>query len=49
MFLSKILKVIKKITGKLYLSENLRDVVSSISLLTGQEYIIENDVIKVIR
>ncbi len=39
----------KKITGKLYLSENLRDVVSSISLLTGQEYIIENDVIKVIR
>lgn len=39
----------KKITGKLYLPENLQDVVSSISLLTGQEYIIENDIIKVIR
>lgn len=39
----------KKITGKLYLSENLHDVVSSISLLTGQEYIIENDIIKVMR
>ncbi|MGI6573562.1 MAG: FecR family protein [Fermentimonas sp.] len=38
----------KRITGKLYLSENLQDVLSSISLLTGKEYTIENNIISVI-
>ena len=37
----------KRITGKLYLSENLQDVLSSISLLTGKEYTIENNNISV--
>ncbi len=39
----------KRITGKLYLSENLQDVLSSISLLTGKEYAIKNNVISVIK
>jgi len=38
----------KRITGKLYLSENLHDVISSISLLTGKKYMIEGNIIKVI-
>lgn len=39
----------KRITGKLYLSENLQDVLSSISLLTGKDYMIEDNIIKVIK
>ncbi len=38
----------KKITGKLFLAENLSDVLSSISLLTEKTYVIENNIIKVI-
>ena len=38
----------KRITGKLYLSENFEDVLSSISLLTGKKYTIENSIISVI-
>lgn len=36
----------KKITGKLYLSENIDDVLSSISILTSSEYKRENNIIK---
>ncbi|KAF5080253.1 FecR protein [anaerobic digester metagenome] len=39
----------KRITGKLYLSENLQDVLASISLLTGKEYTIENNIISIIK
>ena len=39
----------KRITGKLYLSENLQDVLASISLLTGKDYTIENNIISVIK
>ena len=39
----------KRITGKLYLSDNLNDVLSSISLLTGKKYIVEDNIIKVIK
>lgn len=39
----------KRITGKLYLSENLHDVMSSIALLTGKEYRIEDNIIKEIK
>ena len=35
----------KKITGKLYLSENIEEVLSSISILTSTEYKRENDII----
>ena len=38
----------KKITGKLFLSENIDDVLSSISLLTSTEYKRENNIIKLI-
>lgn len=38
----------KKITGKLYLSENIDDVLSSISLLTSTTYKIENNIVKLI-
>ena len=38
----------KKITGKLYLSENIDDVLSSISLLTSTTYKRENSIIKLI-
>ena len=38
----------KKITGKLYLSENIDDVLSSISLLTSTTYKKENNTIKLI-
>lgn len=38
----------KKITGKLYLSENIDDVLSSISILTSSEYKREDNIIKLI-
>ena len=38
----------KKITGKLFLSENIDEVLSSISLLTSTEYKREGNVIKLI-
>ena len=38
----------KRITGKLFLSENIDDVLSSISLLTSTTYIRENNTIKLI-
>ena len=37
----------KKITGKLYLSENIDDVLSSISILTSSEYKREDNIIKI--
>ena len=43
------IKCDKWITGKLYLSENFNDVLSSISLLTGKKYIAEGNTIKVIK
>lgn len=39
----------KKITGKLFLSENIDDVLSSISLLTSTEYKREENVIKLMK
>ena len=39
----------KKITGKLFLSENIDDVLSSISLLTSTEYKREENVIKLLK
>ncbi len=39
----------KKITGKLFLSENLDDVLSSVSLLTSTEYKREENIIKLIK
>lgn len=39
----------KKITGKLFLSENIDNVLSSISLLTSTEYKRDNNVIKLIK
>lgn len=39
----------KKITGKLFLSENIDDVLSSISLLTSTEYRREENVIKLLK
>ena len=38
----------RKITGKLYLSGNLDDVLSSISLITSTTYIRENNTIKLV-
>ena len=39
----------KKITGKLFLSENIDEVLASISLLTATEYKREENTIKLIR
>ena len=39
----------KKVSGKLYLSDNVDDILSSIALLTSSAYIREKNMVKLVR